>query len=551
MENEGIIKVADVTIAHLSRGLYRSNATTFKELVSNAFDADAKAVRIDTNFPEFDFISCSDNGKGMSKDDFLRHFNEKGIGSSTKRMGEQELTPLYKRPIIGRLGIGMLAIGQLCHSFELVSHYIENGEGKAYHAVIILEDENIRTVAEQEKDPGFIHGDLEVGTWTIEDIEFDEEKKGLTIYTSDVRATFRREMKQSLEKDGKSLIDRIRFSQRKIHDEFFTVSDKNKNDRKTIRNWNTYLETIWELSILCPVPYYEDNDSASKKISCPIDFSKIDDAYEEVKAFINQRQERLKSYDFKVIFDGIELKRLISLPSALPSATNVKPEVHLINFDQLIYGRRLQFTGYIFAQVPAAIIPLELNGLQIRLKEVGIGDYDRTFLKYQDQIETIRSKWVSGEIFVDEGLEAALTINRDSFNEHEEHYKKLQKEIHGHLKSIFNEASSSSQKYSNERKIVQTLNMQTTVVRLIKEQTHQNFKIEETSIPENQETIIVNPTDHKITINTAHKNIKKVKADALYKTILAAFEVSRQIEDKQEQKQYFESTLKKIIEKLA
>ena len=54
--NRGKIKVADITLAHLSRGLYRSNATVFKELINNAYDADATVVRIDTNYPHFNFI---------------------------------------------------------------------------------------------------------------------------------------------------------------------------------------------------------------------------------------------------------------------------------------------------------------------------------------------------------------------------------------------------------------------------------------------------------------------------------------------------------------
>src|SRR4030042_1481813 len=109
---QGTIKVADVTIVQISRGLYRSTATAFKELVSNAYDADATVVRIDTNYPEFDFISCVDNRTGMPLEQFRRYFSEEGIGSCIKRKHQKDITDIYKRPIIGRLGIGMLAIGQ-------------------------------------------------------------------------------------------------------------------------------------------------------------------------------------------------------------------------------------------------------------------------------------------------------------------------------------------------------------------------------------------------------------------------------------------------------
>jgi HSP90 family molecular chaperone len=46
------IKVGEKALAHLSRGLYRSPASALRELVSNAWDANAKIVRIDTNYPK-------------------------------------------------------------------------------------------------------------------------------------------------------------------------------------------------------------------------------------------------------------------------------------------------------------------------------------------------------------------------------------------------------------------------------------------------------------------------------------------------------------------
>ena len=40
-QDNGNISVANITLAQLSRGLYRSNAFVFKELINNAYDADA------------------------------------------------------------------------------------------------------------------------------------------------------------------------------------------------------------------------------------------------------------------------------------------------------------------------------------------------------------------------------------------------------------------------------------------------------------------------------------------------------------------------------
>jgi len=157
LKNHGKITVANVTLAQLSRGLYRSNATVFKELINNAYDADANSVRIDTNCPEFDYISCVDNGKGMSLEHFVKHFSEKGIGISLKRKGHLNFTEIYQRPIIGRLGIGMTAIGQLCHSFNIESHYKDDdGNNKAYRAEIVLTDDSIPTIEKSIRKPDFI-----------------------------------------------------------------------------------------------------------------------------------------------------------------------------------------------------------------------------------------------------------------------------------------------------------------------------------------------------------------------------------------------------------
>src|SRR5579864_3258775 len=105
---------------HLAQGLYRTPAGAIKELISNSFDADATLVRIHTGFPRFETFSCEDDGTGMSKDEFLRLMN-RGIGSSFKRSITTALTEVHQRPLIGRLGLGILSLAQVCTRFEIVS----------------------------------------------------------------------------------------------------------------------------------------------------------------------------------------------------------------------------------------------------------------------------------------------------------------------------------------------------------------------------------------------------------------------------------------------
>src|SRR6266851_54824 len=105
---------------HLSQGLYRTPAGAIKELISNSFDADARLVKLHTGFPNFETFSCQDDGKGMSQDEFRRLMN-RGIGTSYKRSLTAITTDLG-RPFIGRLGLGILSLAQICTRFEIVSH---------------------------------------------------------------------------------------------------------------------------------------------------------------------------------------------------------------------------------------------------------------------------------------------------------------------------------------------------------------------------------------------------------------------------------------------
>ncbi|MBA3881431.1 MAG: hypothetical protein H0X73_01705 [Chthoniobacterales bacterium] len=53
--------------------------------------------------------------------------------------------------------------------------------------------------------------------------------------------------------------------------------------------------------------------------------------------------------------------------------------------------------------------PDELRGIMVRIKNIGIGYYDPTMLDYRFN-EGPRSRWLTGEIFVEKGLENALNV---------------------------------------------------------------------------------------------------------------------------------------------
>src|SRR3954470_11667997 len=100
----GEIKVASRIIDHLSSGLYESPAACLKELINNSYDADATRVDVFIK-PDADRIIIDDNGRGMNRADFEKHF--KKISESYKREEGDETSRGRKK--IGKIGIGFIA----------------------------------------------------------------------------------------------------------------------------------------------------------------------------------------------------------------------------------------------------------------------------------------------------------------------------------------------------------------------------------------------------------------------------------------------------------
>lgn len=540
--DSGTIRVADITLAHLSRGVYRSTAAAFKELVSNAYDADAPLVRIDTNFPEFDLVSCVDDGSGMPLEEFLRYFAKEGIGSCIKRKDERQRTEKYGRQIIGRLGIGMLAIGQLCHSFSIESHYEDDtGQRGAYRASIILEDDSVPDVEDALRNADSERKSVPVGNWEYETIPYNPRRKGFRLYSSDVRDTFRNEMKSSVNAKER---ERMSFKLSDLHSTFYSKATK---PGKSVRDLAPYLEAIWELAILCPVRYYGDKDEYPVLLSAfgPGDRGTTD--YHRAVEIIAARQQQFIGDQFTVVFDGIELARHVQLPTE----PGLVPRLYPVEFDDVVYASPLKFEGYFFAQVPRAVRPPELNGVQIRLRGVGIGGYDSTFLNYYEKVETIRSRWVSGEVFVDQGLEEALNIDRDSFNEHDEHFKKLRSVLHEELRGIFAEARTKAHHLSAERAETREEKLWGWMRRVVKERSSGSFELVERGLDDAAPLVAVEPVKGQIVLNSSARRLSKRKATTIMQAVDVAYHLAmRTGADEEDRHTIFQELLKQILSRV-
>src|SRR3989338_3890175 len=93
--------------------LYSESIELIRELVNNAYDADATSVRVTIAEDE---IIVQDNGSGMDEQGLRQYFN---IGSTEKR--QHNRSPKFNRIRIGEFGIGKFATLAACGRFEVTS----------------------------------------------------------------------------------------------------------------------------------------------------------------------------------------------------------------------------------------------------------------------------------------------------------------------------------------------------------------------------------------------------------------------------------------------
>ena len=518
MANWQKIKVSSKILGHISAGIYRSPAGAIKELISNAFDADATRVAITTNWPSFDIITCRDNGCGMTQKDFKKIMTG-GIGDSTKRVATNgdvnDLTNL-QRPIIGWLGIGMMGIAQICHEFQVISHHKESQT--AFRAIIQLADflrEKVKNISPEH----VAKRSIDVGQFNIESIDYEPNNSGTYVIASDMRSAF---VKKFRDNSGNNPLPSKFFEfLREIH------------QARSVKSLSEYWQMVWELTVACPLPY-KDNG--------PFDWDKITEVKPELKDWLTDLQHSLSAYQFEVIVDGLSLRKPNQYPLASPQRERhekIKGKLFPVNENVTVYGQALKLSGYIYLQDSSAVEPMELRGLLVRIRNIAIGTYDPTLFELP-QVPSPRFNWLSGEIYVEEGLEFSLNIDRDSFNEMHPHFVKLKEIIHNLLKTqILPEAALGQRQRTQEKQKNEQHEKQVMFESLI----HQELGNDYTLISSNQQGFpLTIDTDHNlIVVNNQSELLSttKVKRE-LVKYIAHAFEISMLAPENERREKFYQ-----------
>ncbi len=164
-------------LARITDGIYRQPGSALRELISNAYDADATKVVIHTDAPRFNQITIRDDGNGMDTEALSRLIYH--IGGSAKRhsdgadlnitSGEDSTLSPSGRKLIGKIGIGLFSVSQLTRHFQIVTKV----KGNDYR---LIAEVILRTYSEDEStsnSPGKLVNKQKKETGTVRILSVD------------------------------------------------------------------------------------------------------------------------------------------------------------------------------------------------------------------------------------------------------------------------------------------------------------------------------------------------------------------------------------------
>ncbi|WP_162245084.1 ATP-binding protein [Rhodanobacter sp. Root480] len=523
------LKASGRVIARVTDGIYRRPASAFRELISNAWDADANTITILTDAPRFERIHIRDNGNGMSHEVLSRILLN--IGGSAKRHIDGQTLGITAsndptkspggRPLIGKIGIGLFSVSQISRRFRIITKV----KGASYRLVA---DVRLRTYSEDpndhpevEADDEFISGEVLLVRQAAQDIE----SQGTDIVLEDVKPNIRdllrdnarwrliAERRNALSNGDMDAALAIKVEEPRVHSGW--IEEMRSNDtspvvqtvpsmlpwdaetpanermaclmdaveketestqRPALNNvLDAYLEMLWTLGLSSPVDYIDSHPFDLKRSSA-FDLYWISNdargqailvdmrAGESVREAI-AREHEVNLEDglphtagpFSAFIDGVELKKPIryrfrsagerNLSRALLFVGRYNPNLSRVSNERR--GGGLELEAYIYWN--GRIVPKENNGVLVRIRGASGALFDPTFFGYQVS-ELTRLKQITSEIYVRRGLDAALNIDRESFNYSHPHVQLVAQWLQRGVRQLTNKHKDLAKKARLERR---------------------------------------------------------------------------------------------------
>lgn len=411
------IQVALRIIKHISSGIYRRPAGAIKELVSNSFDSQATEVEIETGFPKYQSISVRDNGLGMSRDSVEKSFHN--VGVSQKVGSPEDYAGENPRPLVGKFGIGILSCAHASRDIRISTFTDKDKPGLEIELDLNPYFEFVNQVRPLDE--------FEFGTIKYRELSNTAHVRGTEIVLDKVPE--REAFYGVISSPGKSFVAWPKGRGREptpgaVMDSF--VRAVAKEGLLTVDRLSGREQILWDLGIMCPVDYLDDGPVAEEYLT------------PDNRPLIDELKRNVRAANFALFFDGVQVRKPILLPTPKKAKSTVDSYDSEVGTDVKIWTRRFNPTasngvkvsaiGYLVYQ-PNRVTPGELRGLYPRVSGVGVGHYENTFFRGIKAESPIFRVSVSGELYISEGLDDALDLDRSGFMELDPEFRALQKEV--------------------------------------------------------------------------------------------------------------------------
>lgn len=493
---EGRLETDELVLARITEGIYRQPSSALRELISNAYDADATEVIILTDAPRFGQITVRDNGRGLSPEVLTQLV--KHIGGSAKRSEKGKALGITLpgdagrsqggRQLIGKLGIGLFSVAQFTRHFLIIT----KTAGESFRTVADITlgksvEHRRATTPTGQDDSRFETGHYRI--WRERTTE--KNAQGTEVKLLDLLPRTRDELasadvwaKQDFLKENPDAekmeppqihigrIDkktgilsvqpampwteadgpRARFEKLVQALRSLTSQRESVDLRKVCDN---YLWSLWTLALSAPVAYLEGHPF-DLKCDHAIPCFEIENRMRgQARPIVVPKGKSLRKVldltspdgptagHFEVFMDGVQLLRPI-LYKDLPRTENaVKTPLLFVGRQREEFagkpvelsGGPLQFEAYLFWA--PRIIPKQHQGVILRVGNASGALFDAEFMGYETS-ELTRKAQITAEIFVREGLDDAINLDRESFNFAHPHYQFLTKWLHSAFRQFSN-----------------------------------------------------------------------------------------------------------------
>ena len=217
------------------------------------------------------------------------------------------------------------------------------------------------------------------------------------------------------------------------------------------RVFDYYLRMVWQLSLAVPLPYVDghlfDMDIAGWAEAFQLSnlpkgsAQPLDAAGKPLRNVAGLKDPAERVGEFEVLFDDLRLARPIKFKDLPTTGNALKKQLIFIGKcreefkknPRELSGGVLDFEAYLFWT--PKIAPVEHQGALIRIHGSSGTLFDPTFMRYQVSEQT-RLRQITCEIFVKEGLDSALNIDRESFNNAHPHSVYITKWLHSALRQL-------------------------------------------------------------------------------------------------------------------